>query len=217
MTDIVAMALDQSPNNTGWAIGRPREKRPIYGKFGLPSWGHDEPARIAAFRDFLVDALTRHGVTHLFYELDVPAAGKGFAQIYTPKGGRYAGQTRARVVNSKDPAITRNQDAMTTVIWLVAHDKRIPVRPIDVGDMRERFIGCRSVPGLQGDAHRAELKKRALRACAMRGWLVEDDNVAEALGHLDFGLSSLDPKGHAFLDANTHARRAELNLWNGGT
>jgi hypothetical protein len=48
----------------------------------------------------------------------------------------------------------------------------------------------------------------------MRGYLVEDHNVAEAIGHLDFALSALDPRGHGMKSA-VAARRTELNLWSG--
>jgi hypothetical protein len=214
VTKIVAMALDQSPNHTGWAIGRPCDFKPLFGKFALPSWGDDEPDRLFDFFNWLNSKIKENGVTHLFCELPVPAAGKGFAQIYTPTRGKNAGQTRARVVNSKDPDIAENQNMMTGIIYVCSRLHGISVAPIDVGDMRQRFIGCRSIPGLQGEAHRNELKLRAVRACAMRGYIVEDHNVAEAIGHLDLALSFLDPRGHG-MKSSVSARRTELNLWNG--
>jgi hypothetical protein len=208
--DVVAMALDQSPNHTGWAIGRPRDTKPLFGKFALPPWGNEEPARLYALFQWLRGMIRYHAVTHLFYELDVPAAGKGKGVIVKGRNGL----SRAIVVNSKDPAILRNQNAIIAMIWLMEGVAKVPVAPIDVNRMRQRFIGCQSVPGLQGESQRSELKKMALKACAMRGYIVEDDNVAEAIGHLDFGLSSLDPKGHGAW-SSISARRTELNLWNG--
>lgn len=209
MSEIVAMALDQSPDNTGWAIGRPNDRRPLFGKFKLASWGIDEPKRVAAVYRWLTKMITEHGVTHLFYELDVPRAGIGKAIMSSPKRGA----PRPIVINSKDPAITRNQNAVIAMCWLAAELQGIPVAPIDVNAMRDRFIGLRHIPGLQGDHQRKELKRMAMKACAMRGWLVEDDDVAEALGHLDLGLSTLDRKHLSSRDVLS--TRAEFAIWNG--
>ncbi len=196
MSNIVAMAIDQSPNHTGWAIGKPMDPKILFGKFPLPPWGDDEPARVYAYKLWLDGMLDRHGVTHLFYERPVPAAGLGKAVTYVPTRGANAGKVRARVVNQKDPNITDNQASVKTIIWLCAAEHRIPVNPIDVNHMRLHFIGRSSVPGLQGEAHTNELKSLAMKACAQAMLLPEDHNVAEAIGHLDFALSTLD-RGHA--------------------
>ncbi len=206
---IVVLALDQAPNHTGWAMGSPCDPRPLFGKFDLAPWGNDEPARVGMIFLWLQDMIEKFHVTHLFYELDVPRAGLGKAVMSSPKRG----QPRPIVVNSKDPAITRNQNAVIAMCWLAAWLQRIPVAPIDVGDMRAQFIGCRSVVGLKGDAQTAELKKMALKACAMRGWLVEDHNVAEALGHLDYALAALDRRHHG--TSSMLSARAGLAIWNG--
>lgn len=203
------MALDQSPNNTGWAIGKPGDPKPLFGKFDLKPWGDVEPERVKVFHLWLKDMLEKHSITHLFYELDVPRAGLGKAIMSTPKRG----MPRPIVVGTKDPAITRNQNAVIAIIWLSAALKSIPVSPIEVGEMRSRFIGTRHITGLQGDALTKEFKNRALKACAMRGWWVDDHNVAEALGHLDYALSVLDRKHAGNRDILFH--RAEQQLWRG--
>jgi hypothetical protein len=208
-SDIVAMALDQSPNNTGWAIGCPFSTRPLYGKFDLPPWGTDEPKRVHAAFVWLQSMVEQHRVTHIFYELDVPRAGLGKAIMSRPKRG----VSRPIVINQKDPAITRNQNALIAVIWLVAAINGIPVAPIDVLDMRERFVGTRHITGLHGDALTREWKNMALKACSMRGWIVSDHNVAEALGHLDYAHSVINRKHAGSRDIL--ARRSELQFWNG--
>lgn len=211
--EIVAMALDQSPNNTGWAVGKPMDPKPLYGKFELSPWGNDEPLRILTYKRWLDGMLQRFAITHLFYEQPVAAMGLGKAQIYVPTRGANAGTTRARVVNQKDPRITDNQASVKTLIWLCAAERGIPVHPIDVNHMRQHAIGCKSIVGLHGDAHTKELKKRALAACSKAGLVVDDHNVAEAIWHLDFGLSTIDA-GHA-QQSLVRSRRAELGIWFG--
>jgi hypothetical protein len=206
---VMVMAVDQSPNNTGWAIGSPSDPRPLYGKFDLDPWGDDEPARVEAIFLFLQEKITTHRITHLFYEKEVPAAGLGKAIMSSPKRGR----PRPIVINTKDPSITLNQNAVIAMCWLVARLNRIPVKPIDVNDMRARFIGTRHITGLQGVALTKEFKLRAVKACAMRCWLVEDHNVAEALGHLDFALSTLDRKHASSRDVLFG--RTEMAIWRG--
>lgn len=209
MSETVVMSLDQAPNNTGWALGRPCDPRPLFGKFELPPWGSDEPKRAAKLYLWLTGMIDKHGVTHLFYEKDVPRAGMGKAIMSAPKRGK----PRPIVVNTKDPAITLNQNAVIAVVWLAAELNGIPVAPIDVNAMRSRFIGTSHITGLQGEALTKELKQRAVKACAMRGWLVEDHNVAEALGHLDYALSVVDRRHAGKMDVLS--ARTELSIWRG--
>ena len=51
------------------------------------------------------------------------------------------------------------------------------------------------------------------KACSMRGWIVSDHNVAEALGHLDYAHSVINRKHAGSRDIL--ARRSELQFWNG--
>lgn len=208
------MALDQSPNHTGFCIAKPMEQKPVFGKFALPSWGKEEPDRVFRFWTWLNVMIVKYGVTHLFYEKDVPSSGLGKGKIVTPQRGKYAGQTRAIVVNGKDPSITLHQNILIGLIWLAGRVMNVKVNPIDVNMMRDHFIGCRSVVGLQGDAHRNELKSLAVKKCAMLGLLVEDDNVAEAIGHWDYGLSCI----HVSHGQNPLilSRRNQIGIWAGG-
>lgn len=192
---IVAMALDQSPTATGFAIGAPCDPRPVFGVFNLRSWGVHEGKRLAEFRDWLMARIKRHGVTHLYYE--APANVQFIA-------GR-----------AKSFDTTSQQNMQIGVINLVAHDCAVPVAQVAASSWRSRFLGTtKAPPGLKGDAARAELKRLALRACALRNLLVEDDNAAEALGILDYGLSCIDRR-HA---GKTHVlfNRAELDIWKSG-
>ncbi len=183
--DIVAMALDQSPTNTGWAIGSPLELKPAYGLFSLPPWGDHEGQRLCSFEDWLTTKIKSSGVTHLFYEAPVDVGFKSFD-------------------------ITIKQGAQIGKIWASAYRcGDIPVAQIAVDSWRSRFLGTtKAPPGLKGDNARQALKQMALKACALRDWLIDDDNIAEALGLLDFSLSTLSQRHAGHRDPIF--RRAEL-------
>lgn len=183
--DIVVLALDQSPTNTGWALGKPMEVKPAYGLFALPTWGDNEGQRLCDFEDWLRTKIKSAGVTHLFYESPVDVRFKSFD-------------------------ITIKQGAQIGKIWATAwRCGQVPVAQVAVDSWRSRFLGTtKAPPGLKGDNARQALKQMALKACAMRDWLVDDDNVAEALGILDFGLSTLSQRHAGHRDPIF--RRAEL-------
>ena len=82
------------------------------------------------------------------------------------------------------------------VINLIGYSCGVTVWETDVNAMRERFIGhTKPPPGLVlGGSGRDWLKQKAVVECCRRGWATDDHNVAEALGHLDFGLSVLSKR-----------------------
>ena len=186
---ITALALDQSPQATGWAIGHPSDARPKWGTFRQRKWGDDEGERLVEFCDWMTGLIAEHAVTHVFYE-----------HPFIPRHNNFA---------SIEP-----QFFLIGIINFVAARHKLPVAQVAMQSWRSRFLGTtKAPPGLKGDAGRKELKQMALKACAIRGWLVEDDNAAEALGILDFGLSTLDRKHAGRTDILF--RRAELNIWKG--
>lgn len=186
----MAMALDQSPNATGWAMASPNDPRPRFGVFTLPPWRDEEGPRLCAFEDWLSDHIRKNGVSHLFYEapVDVPYI-----------AGRPA---------PKSFDVTSKQNQQIGAIAMAAHRCNVPVAQVTANDWRRRFLGVTKPVGITGKAVRPELKRMALKACALRGWYVDDDNVAEALGILDFGLSTLSRKHAGGRDPIF--RRAEL-------
>ena len=167
--NIVAMALDQSPNHTGWAIGSPGELKPKYGVFDLPTWGDLEGRRLCDFEDWLIGKIKNEGVTALFYEAPVDMKFKSFD-------------------------VTSKQNMQIGAIHMSAHRCKISVEQVTANDWRKRFLGFTKPVGVTGDKVRPELKRLAVKACADRNWYVDDDNVAEALGILDFSLSTLSHK-----------------------
>jgi hypothetical protein len=186
---ITALALDQSPRHTGWAIGSPNDPRPKWGALKLKPWGDDEGERLLEFYNWLTATILDNHISHVFYE-----------SPFIPGHGNF---------HSIEP-----QFFLIGTINLVAAQFETPVAQVPMQSWRSRFLGTsKAPPGLKGDAGRKALKEMALKACAIRGWLVEDDNIAEALGILDYGLSTLDRK-HAG-KADILFRRQELKLWNG--
>ena len=187
---IIALAMDQSPRATGWAIGSPGETTPKFGMFSLKPWNDDEGPRLAEFRDWMTALIKTHTVSHVFYESPV------------------------NVQFSKSFDVTSKQNQQIGLINLVAYDCRVPIHQVSVDSWRSRFLGTtKAPPGLKGDMARSALKDMALRACALRGWMIDDDNVAEALGILDFGLSTLS-RAHAG-GRDIIFRRQELRAWQG--
>jgi hypothetical protein len=182
------LALDQSPTATGWAVGAPNGK-PLWGVFKLDKWGNDEGERLVEFYQWMKGILSEHSITHVFYEAPFLPGHNNFHAI--------------------EP-----QMFLIGHINFIAALHKLPVQQVAMQSWRSRFLGTTKAVGLKGDAARKELKRMALRACAIRGWLVENDNAAEALGVLDYGLSVLDRK-HAG-KADILFRRAELNIWKGG-
>jgi hypothetical protein len=163
---IVAMGIDQSPTSSGWAIGSPSNDKPKYGLFELERWGDFEGARLCKFEDWLIATVKENSVTHIFYEAPVNVAMKSFD-------------------------ITSKQSMQIGAIHMAAFRCRTSISQVTPNDWRKRFLGFTKPVGITGDKVRPELKRLAVKACAQRGWYIESDDVAEALGILDFGLSTL--------------------------
>ena len=184
----VALALDQSPTATGWAVASPEDAKPKWGVFKLDRWGDDEGERLAQFHDWLTGKIREHSVTHLFYESPIDPRGLSFVKSFD---------------------VTAKQSMQIGIILVVAHLFKIPVAQVPIDSWRSRFIGAtKAPPGLKGEHARKELKRMALKACMLRNWYVDDDNAADALGILDFSLSTLSRQYAGGRDVIF--RRAEL-------
>ncbi len=182
-SDIIALALDQSPTSTGWAIGKPCDTKPKYGLYPMDRWGDEEGQRLCQYEEWIIATIKEHRITHLFYESPVQVRPK---IIY--KNGK------AILLNVKSFEVVEKQLEQLGAIHMAAHRAGVHIEQITPASWRMRFIGKTSVPGLSGDALRKELKFMAVKACALRGWYIESDDVADSLGLLDFGLSTLSQK-----------------------
>lgn len=167
---IKALALDQAPTHSGWAVGSPDSRPPAFGHWRLRPWGTEEGERLVEFEDRMMGLIDRYAVTHVFFEALYP--------IITPR----------------DFAVRENQAKVVGSIESKCARLKIPYCKVIIADWRMRFIGrTKPLPGLKGDAGRQDLKQAAIVACAKRGWYVDNPDAAEACGILNFGLSTLDP------------------------
>lgn len=167
-----ALALDQAPVNTGWAVGSPDSRPPVWGRWRLRPWGDDEGVRLNEFEDRLIGLIEKYRVTHVFREQVYPIIPKGRHDKKTWRNY----ETREQ------------QTGVVMAIASVCARRKIPLMQVLIADWRMRFIGCTSIPGLQGDAAREELKRRAQAECNKRGWWVDNPDAAEACGILNFAL-----------------------------
>jgi hypothetical protein len=166
-----ALAIDQAPVNSGWAIGAPDMKAPLAGMFRMKSWGDEEGARLVQYQEWLSGLIAEHGITHLFRE-----------QLYP-------------IIDARSFETVQAQAKIVGVIELTAARHGLPLQQVLIADWRRRFLGTtKPFPGLKGDKARQWFKQEAVTACARRGWLVENTDAAEACGILDFGLASIDPR-----------------------
>jgi hypothetical protein len=81
------------------------------------------------------------------------------------------------------------------------------------GQWRKAFLGSAEPPkGLVKHQRRAWLKDRAVTECHKRGWLVEGNDSADALGILAYACGAIDP---AFaVQQGPLFRKAELQFEN---
>lgn len=186
--DIVALALDQSPMATGFAIGRPNGSKPVYGTYRLPSWKDAEGDRMVNYERWLTQLACEYRVTNLYYEA---------------------------------PFLPRHSDAdailpqihVISVVTLVAAKLKIDIAKVPIDAWRKQAFGFCRLPVLKGDAARKEWKRMAKVLCLKRNLLIEDDNAAEAVLILDYGLGDADASHSR--NIRVHGRRAELQHWMG--
>lgn len=186
--ETVALALDQSPTATGWAIGRPNGPKPVFGVYRLPPWGKDEGPRLASYERWLTELVREYRVTALYYEAP-----------FLPR--------------HHDATAIKPQLFVIAIINLVAAKLKLDIAEVRIDDWRKWAFGYCRIAGMKGDAARKEWKRLALVKCLKNNLLVEDDNAAEAALILDFGLSDADRKHRRTSDIRH--RRSELEHWVG--
>lgn len=163
------LALDQAPTNTGWAVGSPDSRPPVWGHWRLQPWGKDEGVRLNQFEDKVIGLIEKYRITHVFYEKLYP------------------------IIQPRDFAVRENQAKVVGQIESRCARLGLPCYDVIIADWRMRFIGrTKPLPGLKGDAGSEDLKRAAMAACAKRGWYCDQPDAAEALGILNYGLGMLD-------------------------
>lgn len=161
-------ALDPAMRNTGWACGSTDGARPTWGVFQLPSWGTEEGKHLHSFKKFLDRTITDYRPDVLFYE-------DGF-------------------IGAQGSISQSSKAQMNGLIWERAYVYNVRLFKVPIGSWRKRFLGTTKAPPherVKRDGNRKWLKQKAVEVCSQRGWLVEDDNAAEALGIMDFGLACI--------------------------
>lgn len=169
-----ALAIDQSMKSTAWAhLGT---DAPIsFGSFPLPYWGDDEGRHLYTWFEWLGHLCVDLKVNHLFLEQTfVPA---GHNEGLTEKLAQYGLIALACMVAFK----------------LSERGQKIDMQMITTSQWRPKFIGSEKPPeGLVQHQKRKWLKDKSIAACHSRGWMVQNDNEADACGILCFGVSTID-------------------------
>lgn len=171
-----ALAIDQSMKNTAWAhlgTGAPIS----FGSFPLPYWGDDEGQHLYHWFEWLGHKCVDLKVTHLFLEQTfVPP---GHNEGLTEKLAQYGLIACACMVAFK----------------LTERGQEIDMQMVTTTQWRPPFIGAEKPPeGLVQHQRRLWLKEKSIKACLERGWMVQNDNEADACGILTFGVSTIDMK-----------------------
>jgi Holliday junction resolvasome RuvABC endonuclease subunit len=164
------LALDQSARNTGWAH-MVKDQAPTWGLFQMGAWEDQEGERLLAFEKWFDDLLAELKPSHCFIE-------KPFEL------GRYNSNLTEQLARY----------GIVAIIAMACSYHKIELATVTNPQWRAKFLGAEEPPkGLVEHQRRAWLKDKSKKACLERGWLIDNDNVADALGILNFGVMTLDP------------------------
>ncbi len=200
MTDYVAMALDQSASNTGWAL-LPKGGKVTFGSFLLDSWHEKEGERLLDYFEWLCELVERHGITHLFLE------SKFNTEHNEDISARIADYGMIGVAD------------MAAAYMLRYHKMTVKVITVQPQQWRPPFIGGQKAPGgLTKHFRKKWYIERAIQQCALRGLLIDVGDQAEAVGILSYGVSTIDMdfavlNGPLFRRAEA-AYDEEIRAWN---
>lgn len=189
------MGLDISANSTGWAVGQFAWEYPKYGRWRPPKdweWSTMQE-NCASFRDFLTIKVKSLGIEYIGME----------AYIVPPE--------------QFSAASHQFMFSLHTIASLVAHDCKIQAGRAAIKTWRAHFLGRSVAPNkdfrLPGEHdNRYWFKREAIRRCADRGWLTDNDDTAEALGVMDCILFGKDPDwAHRY---GKYQRQTEVKAFN---
>jgi hypothetical protein len=172
------VGLDQAMRRTGWAHYYQGAARPTFGLYELPYWGDNEGDHALAWFEWLLNFCTERKATHLFYE--------------NTDGQNFIGLQERRF----EPRCERlASNSLMVLPGMVGAKLKITHYMLDPAKWRGRFLGCSTAPNFIKDKkqRRAWLKAEAKKAAARLDWFVDDDNVAEALGVMHYGVCTIDP------------------------
>jgi hypothetical protein len=178
------LGLDQSAN-CGFALGLPGST-PRWGVFYVPNYGEHEGRTFWAVEKWLVDFIKTEGITHVFWEaVYIPEQRRGdtrFLNLHsTYKLICYANAVQAACVD-EDRGVNIYDACVKPNVW------------------RKHFLGS-------GGLRREAAKIAAVKQCANRGWYVDSQDAAEAVGIWDYGCTVVDKEYR--WNARISARRRE--------
>lgn len=146
------LALDLA-TVSGWAVGVPGDKDPLFGSIRFAKPGGSHEAIAAGAIGWAQDMIEKHEPTTIIYEAPIPAS-------------FVAGRT-----NIDGTSILFG---LPFLIGGIAHRKRIfDVRKASVRDVRVFFIG--------ENLKRVAAKRATIDKCLRLGWNAQNDNEADAL------------------------------------
>lgn len=169
------LGVDQSMTATGWGHYRFGDKLPTWGLHTMPNWAPREGEHGWHWFEWLGNKCRDLEVTHLYLE-----------DTFVSKRERTLSEKLAQY----------GQILLADMAVYLINRKaglQVDFSMVTVGQWREEFIGGRPPSGLVEHQRRKWLKDKAVEACNARGWMVENDNVADALGIMNFGCCIIDP------------------------
>lgn len=160
----IVLGIDQSLD-FGWCIGEPSSSRPEWGLLKLPRGSDDDRPVFRKVREFIRWAIVERGVTDVFFEQTFLADHQNMRAEFGKIG------------------------LASIIIDRADEFGDIEALQVPISAWRSRFTGHTRVPvGITIQSKRREWwKDQAKIACADRGWLIADHNIAEAVGIWDYG------------------------------
>mgnify|MGYP000851116008 FL=1 len=170
------LGLDPSMTCSGWAHYRKGDKAPTWGLIQYPAWGDDEGRYLWDWFERVGRLCSDREVTHIFIE-DV-------------RFHHQHSETLTQMIASIGLI------SMATIVAYKLTQRGQPVELLSVQPQvwRKLFLGALPKPdGMSKHLWRKALKEAAVGQCHKRGWMVEQDDEADACGIMTYGVCTIDP------------------------
>lgn len=171
------LALDQSMTATGWAHMAQGQSLPTWGKFTSPNWKGIEGERGVEFYEWIGVKCVDLAVTQIVFEM--PFDPPRYRSDFTEQAARWG------------------MPLLVDMVRYLCNAKRgmqIECSPVNASQWRASFLGSSSAPkGLVESQRRTWYKERAVAECHSRGWMIDSNDIADALGILDYSCAAIDP------------------------
>lgn len=169
-TNRTLLSLDLA-TRLGWAAGDVMEGEPMWGSHRLPSTGEDIGTFLKAYHLWLIAKLKEVEPALVLMEAPMPGGGK---------------------TNMSTIAKLWNLCGHTEFVCAM---KGIRCLQASVNEWRPAFVGPGKGRISKPKTVAERLNYPVIQACRQRGWMLEDDNEADALGLWVYGVRFVAP-GH---------------------